>query len=80
MGDQEGDVEAAGEEAGVQQQVAAVLHRPDHGVLQTGVGLGMFRRRRARPGQLADQRQGGQGQQLFIDRDVMIGRITLSVK
>jgi hypothetical protein len=63
MGDQEGDVEAAGEEAGMQQQVAAVLHRPDHGVLQPRVDFGMLCRRGPRPGQLADQRQRGQRQQ-----------------
>jgi hypothetical protein len=32
VGDQESDVKAAGEEAGMQQQVAAVLHRPADGL------------------------------------------------
>ena len=64
MGDEEGDVKAAGEEAQVQEQVAAVGHRvadrPHHPLIRFRMG---WRWRRQRPGQPPDQRQRSQRHQ-----------------
>ena len=63
VGDEEGDVEAAGEETQVQQQVAAVLHRVADRAHDAVVGLGVVNRLLHRPRQAADQRQRRQRHQ-----------------
>jgi len=60
MRHQESDVETAGEEAGMQQPVAAVGEGVADGLLQTGVGFWVRVCRMGFGGELADQRQGGQ--------------------